>query len=447
MRVARPAPTSGLHTEQAPPLDLPFRFMATALAWLALLALLYPWATPLLLGSFYSPRLTAFVHANTLGIVGATILGASYQLLPVVLQRPLGSVRLARLSWWLYLPGVLAFAAGLSQAWPAVLATGGVLLFAAFALYVGIVAATLRRVPERDVVFWHVVAAVVGLAVATSLGVLLALSKFAGFLGGLTLPILAAHVTLMLGGWVTPMLAGVAYRLVGMFTLSEDRLRPGWAWAALVLASGGSWLLAASLLLGLGPVPAAGGAAALLAGVTLVAAQLVRLYRLRRRRGFDVHIPFVLASMAFGVLAASLTLVGLVTQRPVADPLWVAVGWWAIVGWAETAIQGFLYKIGTFLTWLHRYAPLAGRQPVPRLEELYGRRTALFGWASWTTGVALAGLAALGSLAWLVPFAAVGLSLGAAAFLANAVRVGSHWRTSGRRADANPSAVSAAGSP
>ena len=49
---------------------------------------------------------------------------------------------------------------------------------------------------------------------------------------------------------------------------------------------------------------------------------------------------------------------------------------------AETPIQGFLYKIGTFLAWLHRYAPVAGRQPVPGLEDLYDRRIAVTGWAT-----------------------------------------------------------------
>jgi len=85
--------SGGLATHYAPPLDLPFRFMATALAWLAVLAVMYPWHAPLLLGSFYDPRLLTFVHVNTLGVIAATVFGASYQLLPVVLGVPIASVR------------------------------------------------------------------------------------------------------------------------------------------------------------------------------------------------------------------------------------------------------------------------------------------------------------------------------------------------------------------
>jgi hypothetical protein len=345
----------------------------------------------------------------------------------VVLGVPIASIRLARLSWWLYLPALPLFLLGLSQTWLLPLALGGSLLFGAVALYVGIVLATLRHASERDVVFWHVAVAVVGLAVAASLGLLLAFSKSGGLLGGLTLPILAAHATLMLAGWVTPTFMGVAYRLVGMFTLSEDRLNERWAWGALVAVSVGAWTLAAAWLWLIRPLQLV-GATSLLVGVVLFGAQLLRLYRVRRRHQFDIHIPYAVSAACFGLLAIAPVCVGLVGGRSPSDPIWVAAGWLGIAGWAETPIQGFLYKIGTFLTWLHRYAPLAGRQPVPRLEDLYHKRIAVLGWAAWSSGVLLAALAALTQTQLLSHVAAGGLSLGVILFLTNGIRVGTHWR-------------------
>jgi hypothetical protein len=232
----------------------------------------------------------------------------------------------------------------------------------------------------------------------------------------------------MLGAWVAPLLMGVAYRLVGMFTLREDALRHDWARLELALVLVGAWTLAGSLLLGLAGTLGPWAILALLAGLLLFAAQIGRLYRIRLRRTFDIHIPFTLAAIAFGLSAALLVLFGLVSGRGPADPVWIAAGWLAIAGWAQTAIQGFLYKIGTFLTWLHRYAPLAGRQPVPKLEELYGRRTAQAGWLGWTAGVALVCLATLLGSAALALAGALALSLGAGLFLVNAIRVGAHWR-------------------
>ncbi|MBX5491396.1 MAG: hypothetical protein IRZ14_09565 [Chloroflexi bacterium] len=427
-RPPRPRAARGLATEHAPPLDLPLRFLLVALGGFAVLGVTAPWHLPLLLGSFYDPHLLTFVHVNTLGIIAATVFGASYQLVPVVLQTALPSARVARLSWWLYLPGVLALLAGLSGGLPALLGLGGSLLAVAILLYAGVLLGAFWRAAERDVIFWHLAVALAGLVLAAGLGTLLAHSKYRGLLGASTLPVLATHAVLMVAGWVTPLITGVAYRLVGMFTLSEDQLRPGWAGAELALTAGGAWLLAASLLGRLGSPANLIGAGALCAGQLLFGLQLLRLYRLRRRRSFDVHIPFALAACTAGLLASGLVVVGLATARPPADPVWMTAGWLAIVGWAETAIQGFLYKIGPFLTWLHRYAPLAGRQPVPRLEDLYGRRTALLGWACWVSGVALGALAALTQVSPLASMAGGLLSVGLAAFLVNAVRTGAHWR-------------------
>jgi len=137
-------------------------------------------------------------------------------------------------------------------------------------------------------------------------------------------------------------------------------------------------------------------------------------------------MPFALAAVVFGLIAVGLLVAGLLVGRPPADRLWVVAGWLVVAGWVETAIQGFLYKIGTFLTWLHRYAPVAGRRPVPRLEDLYSRPLALLGWASWSAGVGLGGVAAgLGERTVMLA-AAVLLGAGGLAFAINAARVGSH---------------------
>lgn len=421
-----PAPVPGA----AGDLSLPMRFLAIGLGTLTLLTLVYPWHVDLLRGSFYDPHLLTFVHVNTLGLIGAVIFGASYQMLPIILQTPLAAPRLARLSWWLYLPGLILFVVGLGHGPAALIGAGGTLVVAAVALYVTVIGGILRAVRQRDSTWWHVAAAMTALATGATLGLLLALSKQVGFLAGLTLPILAAHATLMLGGWVSPLLTGVAYRLVSMFTLTEDRLRTDLMTAELALTAGGAWTLAASLLLDLGPRVSLAGAAALLVGLALFAVQLARLYRLRLRRAPDVHVPFALVATAAGLLAAGLLVWGFAGGRGPADPLWVAAGWLAIVGWAETAILGFLYKIGPFLTWLHRYAPVAGVQRVPMLEQLYSRKLALLGFAAWTTGLVLGALAPLAPqavAAWLPAGAAAGLVVGGATTVVNALRVARHW--------------------
>ncbi|MCC6314530.1 MAG: hypothetical protein IT337_11025, partial [Thermomicrobiales bacterium] len=386
---ARPFRVTGLSSADAPALDLPARFMAVGMVALAALALMAPWTMPLLLNSFYDPRLLAFVHVNTLGVIGAIILGASYQLIPVVLQTPLTSVRLGRISFWCYLGGLIALPLGLLRTWTPALAVGGTLLLAAILLYAGVVFTTLRRAPHLDAIAWHVAMSVAGVLGGATYGVILALNKGSGFLGAHTLNNLAAHATIMLGGWVALLLMGVAYRLVGMFTLAEDALWIPGAWLGLVLTAGGAWTVSTNMHLGGPRAFDLAGSIALLGGLICFAAQIVHLFRRRRRRIIDVHSPFVMTAAAAGVIAAALLVVGFARELGPNSPLWIAAGWLAIAGFAETAIQGFFYKISTFLVWLQRYAPLAGRQRVPQLEDLYWRRLAFVGWGIWTAGVAL----------------------------------------------------------
>jgi hypothetical protein len=402
--------------------------MALGMLGLATVAALSPWAYPLLLDGFYAPRLLAFVHLNTLGVIAAVILGASYQLVPVVLQTELASVRLGRISFWLYLTGLLLFLPGLLTAWRPALGLGATLVFSGLLVYLFVIAWTLRRAPRRDVVAWHIAAALVGLGGGVVLGLLLALNKGTGFLGTLTLRLLAAHATLMLGGWVAVMLSGVAYRLVGMFTLSEDRLWHRLAWAALALSSLGPWTLALGLIAE-GPTRVLlAGALLLASGQLLFSVQLVHLYRVRRRRGIDVHIPFALVSAGSGIGSGALLAWGIARGVGPDSLLWVAAGWLAIAGLTLTAIQGFFYKIATFLVWLHRYAPLAGRQRVPRLEQLYGMWLARAGWALWSLALAGSTLAIALDDRLLSRLAGLAASLGLVCFLGNVARVGAHWQ-------------------
>jgi hypothetical protein len=430
MTATAPASPAAISTKHAPALDLPARFMALAMLLLALSGILSPWAYPLLLDGFYAPRLLAFVHLNTLGVVAAMVVGAGYQLVPVVLQTPLASVRLGRVSFWCHLVGVSLFLPGVMTTWHPGLAAGAALVFSGLALYLVDIGWTLGRAPHRDVVFGHIAAAQFGLGGGIVAGLLLALNKGSGFLGPITFRLLAAHATLMLGGWVMVMLNGVAYRLVGMFTLSEDRLWQRVAWAELVLSSGGAWLLAGGLLTAAGRGLLAAGALAILAGQALLGIQLLHLYRVRRRRGFDIHIPYALAAIASGLVGAVLLTGGILGDRPIDAPVWVAVGWLAIAGVALSAIQGFFYKIATFLVWLHRYAPLAGRRRVPRLEQMYGPRLARLGWALWLAALALSLTAVLAENRPLAVAAGITAAAGLGCFLANVARIATHaWPT------------------
>lgn len=419
----KPAPPS---TKSAPSLDLPARFMTLAMLGFLTAAGLAPFAWPLLLGSSANPHLLALVHINTVGIIAMMAVGASYQLVPVVLQQEIVSIRAGRISFWFLLAGILCFVPGLYTGRLPLLGTGASLLLIGFAIYAVVILITIWRAPRHDAIAWHLLLATASLCGGVVFGVLLAFNEGTGFLGDLNFRLIATHFTLMIAGWIAVLLAGVAYRLAGMFSLSEQQLWWPAAWLELGCSILGAWLLAASFAFLLPVAVRILAAALILSGQLLVLGQLAHLYSSRRRKTFDIHIPFALTASGFGTVTAVLLLIGMIQQRAPGSTWWMLVIWLALVGFIETGIQGFFYKISTFLVWLHRYAKQAGRQRVPKLEELFYHRLAEAGWLLWTSGVGLS-IAAIGSgEQWIAHVAGAIAALGIVCFLINVVAIASH---------------------
>jgi len=101
-----------------------------------------------------------------------------------------------------------------------------------------------------------------------------------------------------------------------------------------------------------------------------------------------------------------------------------------LFGMAETAIQGFFYKIATFLVWLKRYAPVAGTQPVPKLEEMYRFRLALTGAGFWAIAIAGTTISLLLELD-ILPLFGAAMLIGAGCFVINVVSIARHWKRPG----------------
>src|SRR5512134_2029168 len=97
-----PGPGAG----RTPSATLPLSYLAAAAAAFVLAAAGLPWLAVELAGHYYHPRVLALTHTVALGWITMSILGASYQLIPIVLERPLWSERLARRQLWVLLLGV-----------------------------------------------------------------------------------------------------------------------------------------------------------------------------------------------------------------------------------------------------------------------------------------------------------------------------------------------------
>ncbi len=415
--------SGSISSEKAPSLGLPFRYFAISLIFLALFGLLLPFNGNLFLGGFRVPGLLMMVHILTLGWITTTILGAAFQLVPVALQVSLFSERLANALLPLFLGGVVTMIVALWRFQTTWMVTGASLLLLAATGYLYLMVRTMFRVRHWDVIAAHVAASVGMAFLIPTLGLLMALQNTSGLLGAAYLPTLRTHLLLAALGYVSLLIIGVSYKLIAMFTLTEDLFPERLAWAEFGLVLAGLTGLTGAFYFPSWRWLGWAGGLALLAGVGIYARILIGLYRHRRRRLFDINTPFTQASLAWFLITLLMAGVALGGLFPVTQSWWIAVAWSLLLGWVGQMIIGQMYKITPFLTWLHRYADLVGVEQVPGLDDLYNRNLALVGFGFWNGGVLLGAAAILGSWGGLMTVAGAILAVGIALFILNMIFV------------------------
>ena len=134
-------------------------------------------------------------------------------------------------------------------------------------------------------------------------------------------------------------------------------------------------------------------------------------YAHRHRQQLDAGMR--LAAWALGGLASALPLAVVVVAGR-ASPR-VQVAYVALVLMSVSAfVVAHYFKIVPFLVWNHRFGPLAGTRPLPRVSDLYSARGAQLVVALLVTGAVV--FVAAVALGW-----GGGARLGASAFAAGAL--------------------------
>jgi hypothetical protein len=394
---------------------LPLAYLGTAALAFVVAALALPGLGAELSAHYYHPRLLALTHVVTLGWITLAIFGATYQLVPVVIERPLWSDRLAR---W-QLPGLVAGILGMvghfwTGRWDGLAWAAGVVGAAALAHVVN-VALSLRGLSRWTFTARSLALALGGLGLTVAFGIALAATHGRPVFSGGPLGAVHAHFHLALLGWIVPVILGVSARVYPMFFVTAD---PGRRSARVQL--GGLALGVPAIVAGLledRPSLTAPGAILVAGALAAHVIWVGQLVRQRQRPRLDWGLRFVLTGTACLVPAAALGLAlgfGLAAGPRAA----LAYAVLALGGWVSLTIIGMMLKIVPFLVWYRVYAPHAGRQPVPTLAQLAWPLAERVAYAGLTGGV----LALAGAVAAAVPVAVeaagMALAVGALAFAA-----------------------------
>ncbi|MEO8713546.1 MAG: hypothetical protein ABI369_00885, partial [Acetobacteraceae bacterium] len=368
---------SGINPRHAPVPWLPLPFLLSGPLALAAAHLLLATHAAAVTGSYRGTATIAVTHLLVLGAVVATMMGALYQMTPVIFVAEAADGRLGIVQGTLYTAGWLAMVIGFLRGEPGLLAVGGTSVVLAVLLFIVIIGKVLRTATQWDTPGWYLLTALAMLVATIGFGLTFALDwRFGWF----PIPphLLAIHVHLGGIGWLTLLIMGVSYRLVPMFAIAPAP--PG-------LLARGNLGAFVGLLIGLVILlwrDASRSAVAIIAwglaaAVGVYLFDMARLYRARRRR-YDLTLLTMWGAMAcLGVAAlmGALWSTGLPAQWFDATEWLSAYAYIALAGWCVLAICAQLIKIVPFLIWLHRYGRGMGRGPVPLLKDLLPQRAAI----------------------------------------------------------------------
>ena len=375
------------------------------------------------------PRVVALAHLWLPGFLLSVCLGASYQLMPVVLGAPL---RVSEKLLWthaaLHLGGVVALIVGLADMRYLLAAFGGLALASGALLFFIVTLRAFLASRRRDAAAWSFPLSAAWLLATVLAGVLMAANRGRPFLPLSILDVLRAHAHLGLVGYFATLLQGVTFQLVPMFTMGEAR-RPRVAKAGLLASQFGLALLAVGLALGVRPL-ALGAGLVLLAGLACTASAFLATLATRRRRKLEPGVLAFVIGMALLAAAAALgaALLGADIGPEKLFPAATAYGLLIIVGGLSLAVLGMLAKILPFLVRMKAYGPRVGRQPVPVATTLSSKPLEHAWLVAHLAGLAGLALGAANSAAWPTRVGGALLVLAALLALGNATRVMRHLR-------------------
>jgi len=359
---------NGLSLDQAPPITVVFRFFFAASLFGILAGLLILFYQNDIFDAS-SVAATTLTHTLTLGVMASFMLGALFQMLPVIAGVVIPAP--TQKSWWVQVPFILGTIALLvafnMPRYPYLYWLASLLLGTSLLSIAGLMLANLVKIAYHTPSSRGMILALLSFTVLIVLALYLAFS-----LGGLAAgahysEIKEAHYTFGLFGWITLLIISISFQVIEMFYVTPPYPKPITKYLTITILL----LLVAKTMLPL-LIPASTLPISILLAFLFIGFAALTLYRLtqRKRPLADATIWFWRMGMTSLILSMLFWLLSLAAPQYEIK----AVSYIAFASFALSIVFAMLYKIVPFLTWFHLNAQ--GYFTAPMMHEVIHPKTA-----------------------------------------------------------------------
>ncbi|UPK41825.1 hypothetical protein [Paenibacillus pabuli] len=359
-------------------------------------------------------------HLFVLGWATMLAMGAIYQLIHVILQSNIYSLRLGYWHFSLFSIGLSGMLYGFIRADVSWIASSATLALTGILLFGWNMAVTLFRASQWNPVTISAACACFYLVLTGVSGMLMGLNFAFGEWNGLHERLFGAHIWMGTLGWFGMLITGFSYKMLPMFYLSHNfsiRLQKVvlYVWNAAVITG------AIAFLTGIK------GGLLWFALLLLAAAAIFYVYHLeqiqekRHKNNPGPGIRWsVYVSRAFAVYVVALLIYSAQDTELLLHPRVVLLSGWIYLGaWVSLTILGYASKIVPFLWWTHKYGKLAGRPGTPLMADMLSERNIYWGLISMVTANLLLVCGILINLAEVMMVGGTLLSLVSIVYIAN----------------------------
>lgn len=409
-----PAGNTALQKTTSYKVVLPFYIYAAVAFFFACILLLS--STSVFHQHYFNPQTLALTHTLALGWGTMIILGASHQLVPVLVGGKLFSNTLAYATFLSAGFGIPVLVYGFytfNMGWPAL--TGAIAINMAVLCYIMNLVASMVKSKSRNVPAVFILTATVWLLMTTLIGLTLVCNFTDHVLKYDSQSYLALHAHMGIIGWFLLLVLGVASRLIPLFLISKytnNKL----LWLIFSCINIGLLGFISNELFGSSRYTLPLSAILVFSGILLFIFYCFKAYKERIRNNVDEQMKVSLLSV-FMMLFPIICLVAVMVFSLLNDAKYNLVllyGFCIFFGWLTAIIFGMTFKTLPFIVWNKVYHKRASGSKTPSPKDLFNEKT-----FRWMTVMYLIGfvLFAFG----LIVLSDIFLKTGAACLLVSAL--------------------------